>query len=75
MKKYTNNFKLKIVYEYQNGSSYKELKRKHGIPKTCLYEWLRLYKIRVHKDEKVFTYKQYEDLQKNLKKSLVNLKL
>ena len=68
MQKFTKEFKEKIIIEYQKGASYKEIHEKYKIPKTCLYEWLRLYKIRVHKDEKVFTYKQYEDLQRQFEK-------
>ncbi len=68
MKKYTIKFKEIIIKEYKNGTSYKEIKEKYNVPKTCLYDWLKLYSIKVHKDEKIFTYKQYEDLQKKFEK-------
>lgn len=68
MKVYNTSFKITIINEYKNGTSYKEIKEKYNVPKTCLYDWLKLYSIKVHKDEKIFTYKQYEDLQKQFEK-------
>lgn len=68
MNKYPKEFKEKIVKEYQNGNSYKDLKQKYSIPKTCLYDWLKLYKVRLHKNEKEFTYKQYENLLNQFEK-------
>mgnify|MGYP002707777413 CR=1 FL=1 len=68
MKVYNTRFKITIINEYKNGTSYKEIKEKYNVPKTCLYDWLKLYSIKVHKDEKIFTYKQYEDLQKKFEK-------
>lgn len=74
MKKYTIKFKEKIISEYKNGISYNEVREKYNVPKTCLYDWLKLYNIKVHKDEKIFTYKQYEDLQKKFEKVSRDLK-
>lgn len=68
MQHFTKEFKETIINEYKNGKSYKVIRKKHNVPKTCLYDWLKLYSIRVHKNEKVFTYKQYEDLQKKFEK-------
>ena len=68
MQHFTKEFKETIIKEYKNGTSYNEIREKYNVPKTCLYDWLKLYNIKVHKDEKIFTYKQYEDLQKKFEK-------
>ena len=68
MQKFTKDFKLKVVEEYQKGSSCKELCANYSIPKPCLYDQLKLYNVRTAKDEKCFTYKQFIDLQKQLAK-------
>lgn len=68
MRKFTKEFKEIIINEYKNETSYKEIKEKYNVPKTCLYDWLKLYNIKVHKNEKTFTYKQYEDLEKKFEK-------
>lgn len=68
MQKFTKEFKLKVVDEYQNGASCKELCTKYSIPKTCLYDWLKLYKVKTAKNKNSFTYEQYINLQKQLDK-------
>ncbi len=68
MQHFTKEFKETITNEYKNGTIYKENREKYSVPKTCLYDWLKLYSIKVHKDEKTVTFKQYEDLQKKFEK-------
>lgn len=41
---------------------------KYSIPKTCLYDCLKLYKVKTAKDKNCFTYEQYIKLQKQLAK-------
>ncbi len=75
MQKFTKEFKLKVVDEYQNGVSCKELCTKYSIPKTCLYDWLKLYKINTTKDKNCFTYEQFINLQKQLAKTKQELEI
>lgn len=75
MQKFKKEFKEKVINEYRNGLNYKEIKQKYGVSKTCLYDWLKLYPIKVHKNENTFTYKQYEDLQKKFEKVFRELEI
>lgn len=68
MKKYDFDFKISVVEAYKNGLNYKEIREKFHVTKTCFYDWLKLYKTKVHQKEKTFTYKQYEELQKRFEK-------
>lgn len=42
MKKYDFDFKISVVEAYKNGLSYKEIREKFHVTKTCFYDWLKL---------------------------------
>lgn len=67
MKKYTKDFKLKIVNEYEHRVGCKELCSMYSISKSSLYEWIKLYKVRVGKNNKLYTYEDIKKLERKLK--------
>lgn len=70
MKRYTHEFKEKVVKEFIEGKSCKNICSQYKIPKSCLYDWLKLYKVRTNKRAyESFTYKQFLDLQRELEKT------
>ena len=46
MKKYTYNFKQKVINDYHQGMTCKELCIKYSIEKSCLYDWLKFFEVK-----------------------------
>lgn len=74
MKKYTKEFKQKVVDEHKSGMPCKDICMKYSIPKSCLYDWLKLYDVKTDKkSSQTFTYEQYLSLQMELEKTKMEL--
>ena len=56
--KYDYDFKISVVEAYKNGLTYKEIRGKFHVTKTCFYDWQKLYNTKVHQKEKTFTKKE-----------------
>ena len=65
-KHYTKEFKQEIVISYENGIPAKELYKEHNIPRSILYDWIKLYKKRADKNGNVSTYQEVLNSQKKL---------
>lgn len=70
MQHFTKEFKETIINEYKNGTSYKGSMEMYKIPKTCLYDWLKLYNKKFTKMKKHLHTNNTKIWRKSLKKYL-----
>ncbi len=75
MNRYTKEFKEKIITDYQQGTTCKNICENYSIPKSCLYDWLKLYRVKTNKKTDGFTYRQFLDLQKDFERTKQELEI
>lgn len=51
--RYSNDYKEKIVNDYKHGMTAKEVMDKYSIKKSTLYDLLKVYRIKKHKEEQL----------------------
>ena len=51
--RYSDDYKEKIVNDYKHGMTAKEVMEKYSIKKSTLYDLLKVYRIKKHKEEQL----------------------
>jgi len=65
---YTKEFKQEIVRLYENGTAAKQLYTEYDLPRSILYDWIKLYKKQADKNGNVFTYNELTLANKKISK-------
>lgn len=66
---YTLEIRDKAISTYKNGKTAKEICETFGISRTCLYNWIKWYKVRNDNgSSQEFKYSEVIDLQKKVKR-------
>ena len=52
--KYDYDFKISVAEAYKNDLTYKEIRGKFHVTKTCFYDWLKLYNTKVHQKKNFY---------------------
>ena len=68
-KRYTKEFKQEVVKEFEKCGNAKEVIERYGVPRSSLYEWINLYKVRVGGVRQThFAYCETKSLKRQLEK-------
>lgn len=64
--KYTNEIKINVINEYQEGSDISTILKKYKIARSTFYDWLKLFKVSKKAHRPPITYSDYIKLNKEL---------
>lgn len=67
-RKFTLEEKQKLVTKYFSGESVMSITKISGVPSSTLYSWIKLYRPDFESKEKLFTYKEVQQLRRTVER-------
>ena len=67
-RKFTLEEKHKLVTKYFSGESVRSITKISGVPSSTLYSWIKLYRPDFESKEKLFTYKEVQQLRRTVER-------